>query len=175
MSLQFKPFDTLFLDRDGVINKKIDNGYVTRLSEIEILPGIPAFLAWAAEAFQRIVVVTNQRCVGRGIISAEELAHINHTINERTGNKITRFFCCPHLQEAHCLCRKPKEGLFLQAAAAFQVDFSNSWMVGDSETDLVPAKKLGISTIFLSAQESRHANVRLKHTTELWPFFQTQR
>ncbi|GGK78250.1 D-glycero-alpha-D-manno-heptose-1,7-bisphosphate 7-phosphatase [Rufibacter glacialis] len=165
-----KLFDTLFLDRDGVINLKIENGYVTNFSAIEILPGISEFLAAAQEKFERIIVVTNQRCVGRGIISTDDLIQINNKINELTGNLITQFFFCPHLEEDGCTCRKPKEGLFLKAADTFKIDFSSSWMVGDSETDLIPAKKLGLKTVFIGGI-SEFADVKVDNTLELLSFF----
>ncbi|RNI29221.1 D-glycero-alpha-D-manno-heptose-1,7-bisphosphate 7-phosphatase [Rufibacter latericius] len=163
--------DTLFLDRDGVLNRKIDDGYVTNLEEIEILPGIPEFLSLAEKKFARIVVITNQRCVGREIITRDELEKINQKINELTGNRIAHFFYCPHLDEDHCPCRKPKNGLFLQATEKYPIDLKASWMVGDSETDLVPAKGLGLKTVFISNKESRFADVRVKDTQELLASF----
>ncbi len=121
-----KKFDTLFLDRDGVLNKKIDNGYVLDFDQIEILPGIEDFLQSAVNYFERILVVTNQRCVGRGLLSIEHLFEINAKINELTGGHIDRFYVCPHLDEDNCDCRKPKNGMFLQAGKDYEVDFSCS-------------------------------------------------
>ncbi|MCC9166584.1 HAD-IIIA family hydrolase [Pontibacter sp. XAAS-A31] len=154
------------------MNLKIENGYVLKPSDIEILPGITEFLAWAKEKFKQIIVVTNQRCVGRELLTLEALNSINNEINDRTGSNIDKFYVCPHLVEDACSCRKPKNGMFLKAAAEFDIRFEASWMVGDSETDLIPAEGLGINTIFISANDSLHADVRVNSTTELLAFFE---
>lgn len=172
-----KELDTLFLDRDGVLNVKIDDGYVLAPDDIIILDGVPEFLNWARQNFKRIVVVTNQRCVGRGLLKLENLQEINNTINTLTGGNIDKFYVCPHLDEDNCNCRKPKNGLFLQVVADGDVDFENSWMIGDSESDLVPAKKLGLHTIFISRKESDFADQRfqslieLNHSLQITPSF----
>lgn len=164
-------YDTLFLDRDGVLNRKIENGYVLRPGDIEILPGIAGFLRQAHKNFRQIVVVTNQRCLGRQMIKSAEIEAINQLINEKTGNFIDSFFVCPHLDEDNCSCRKPKKGLFLAAAGKYPVDFQKSWMVGDSETDLIPAKELMMNTVYISAGESAFADITLRSTAELLSAF----
>jgi D-glycero-D-manno-heptose 1,7-bisphosphate phosphatase len=168
-----KKFDTLFLDRDGVLNKKIDNGYVLDFDQIEILPGIEDFLQSAVDYFERILVVTNQRCVGRGLLSIEDLFEINTKINGLTGDHIDRFYVCPHLDEDNCDCRKPKNGMFLQAGRDYEVDFSHSWMVGDSETDLIPAKQLGIATFYVSTKQSLFADKNITGFFELKDYLET--
>ena len=167
-----KRFNTLFLDRDGVLNKKIDHGYVLKFEQIEILPGVPEFLRVARDCFDWMVVVTNQRCVGRGLISLAGVSEINDKINKLTGSFIDKFYVCPHLEEDHCDCRKPKEGMFLQAQKAFDIDFRNSWMVGDSESDMIPAKKLGITTFLLSAYASAFADKNISSLGELKTFLE---
>src|SRR5258708_9940959 len=144
-----KKFDTLFLDRDGVLNKKIDHGYVLELDQIEIIPGIKELLEVAEDYFDKIIVVSNQRCIGRGMLSIEKLAVINDRINDLTGNHIDKFYVCPHLDEDNCSCRKPKTGLFIQAQSDSDINFEKSWMIGDSESDMIPARQLGITTFFL--------------------------
>lgn len=166
-------YDTLFLDRDGVLNRKIDGGYVLKTRDIEILPGIPAFLKWAHQAFRQIVVVTNQRCIGRGMISLADIQIINQAINNKTGNYIDKFFVCPHLDEDNCSCRKPKNGLFIAAAEHYVINFQKSWMIGDSETDLIPAKELSMSTIFISGKDSIFADKTLPLTADLLHTFKS--
>ena len=153
------PLDTLFLDRDGVLNKKIENGYVLNTGQIEIIPGVAEFLKSAKAYFTRIVVVTNQRCVGRGLLAMENLERINEEINRRTGSLIAKFYICPHLDTDNCGCRKPKEGLFLAAQKDFNIDFSKSWMIGDSISDIVPAKRLGVFTLLHTNLPSPLADV----------------
>jgi D-glycero-D-manno-heptose 1,7-bisphosphate phosphatase len=162
-----KQFDTLFLDRDGIFNEKIENGYVLQIDDIKITDGIADFLKLAKGYFKRIVVITNQRCVGRGMLPMVDLININNTINLMTGSMVDKFYICPHLDEDDCDCRKPKDGLFKQVAADFEVDFQNSWMIGDSETDLIPAKKLGIFTVFISTKDSVFADEKFNTIKEL--------
>ena len=161
----------MFLDRDGVINRKIDDGYVLKTEEIQIMPGIKDFLAMANNMFLQIVVVTNQRCVGRKMLKEEELLSIHKDINDRTGNFINDFFFCPHLDEDQCDCRKPKDGLFLKAAENYAVDFSRSWMIGDSVSDLIPAKNLGIKTIYIGAGINSCADYTLASTNDICTVF----
>ncbi|EOR93273.1 histidinol-phosphate phosphatase family protein [Arcticibacter svalbardensis MN12-7] len=161
--------DTLFLDRDGVLNKKLDDTYVLLPSDIEILPGIKDFLLWANQAFKQILVVTNQRCIGRKMLSLIELKAINEQINKQVGSVIQYFFVCPHLDEDNCNCRKPKTGLFLQAKEMYSIDFDNSWMIGDSVSDLIPARSLGIKTIYVGHHDSQMADFRVESTVQLLP------
>ncbi|PRY55307.1 D-alpha,beta-D-heptose 1,7-bisphosphate phosphatase [Arcticibacter pallidicorallinus] len=166
-------YDTLFLDRDGVLNRKIDGGYVLTPEDIEILPGIPLFLKWAHQTFRRIIVVTNQRCIGRGMISLADIQVINQAIDNKTGNYISKFFVCPHLDEDNCCCRKPKKGLFLAAAEHYVINFQKSWMIGDSETDLIPAKELSMSTVFISGKDSIFADQTIPLTADLLRTFKS--
>ena len=164
-------FDTLFLDRDGILNRKIDDGYVLSISDVELMPGMREFLLWAKDNFKQLVVVTNQRCIGRNLVSEQEVKVINDFINKQLGNHISAFYVCPHLTEESCNCRKPKQGLFLAVAKDFRVEFEHSWMVGDSETDLIPAKQLGIQTIYISNRSSKYADVAVIATDEIQEIF----
>lgn len=162
-----KQFDTLFLDRDGILNKKIENGYVLDFDQLEMIAGVKEFLQMARERFNNIVVVTNQRCIGLGLLPLEKLVQINDAINNLTGSFIDQFYVCPHLNEDNCSCRKPKTGLFLTAQTDYNINFKRSWMVGDSETDMIPAKQLQIFTLFRSGQESSYADKNFKSFDEL--------
>ena len=162
-----KQFDTLFLDRDGILNKKIENGYVLDFDQVEIIAGAKDFLQIAADHFRRIVVLTNQRCIGLGLLSSEKLVQINYSINQLAGSFVDKFYVCPHLTEDNCTCRKPKTGLFLIAQKDYNIDFTRSWMIGDSETDLIPAKQLQIFTLFRSEQDSSFADKNFKSFDEL--------
>jgi D-glycero-D-manno-heptose 1,7-bisphosphate phosphatase len=166
-------YSTLFLDRDGVINRKIENGYVLKSEDIELMPGIKEFLIWANQNFSQILVVTNQRCIGRKLLREEELLSIHKDLNDRTGNFIDDFLFCPHLHEENCGCRKPKDGLFLKAAENYVVDFNCSWMIGDSVSDLIPAKNLGIKTIYIGTEATAYADFTLTSTSELFDVFRS--
>jgi D-glycero-D-manno-heptose 1,7-bisphosphate phosphatase len=171
--MSVRNYNTLFLDRDGVINRKIDNGYVLKADDIELMPGIKEFLYWANKQFPQILVVTNQRCIGRKMLREEDLLLIHKDINDRTGNFIDDFLFCPHLHEDNCGCRKPKEGLFLKAAENYVVDFNRSWMIGDSISDLIPARNLGIKTIYIGTEANTYADFTLASTSELINVFKS--
>lgn len=143
---------TLFLDRDGVINKH-GPGYVRTWSEFEFVPGaleaIPKFMAH----FGRIVIVTNQQGIGKGLMSREDLSAIFRQLQQaviRVGGKIDCFYYCPHLAATGCGCRKPATGMGLQAQMDFpDIAFSKSVMVGDQLTDMQFGKALGMKTVFV--------------------------
>jgi len=152
------PSQTLFLDRDGVINKKRDNDYVKTLSEWEWRTDFLESIPKLAKQFQRIVIVTNQRGISRGLMTEGDLAHIHgemlKTVQE-VGGRIDGIFYCPHDKTADCLCRKPKTGLALQAQAQFpDIDFLHSILIGDSESDIKMGHRLGMKTYLLTADLS---------------------
>lgn len=142
---------TLFLDRDGVLNRKIENGYVLDPSMLEILPGVPQAVAVLGRRFGSIVVVTNQRGVGRGLMTLNDLALIHCRLLEeirRHGGRIDAIFVCPHDLQDGCDCRKPKVGLALRAKAQIPaIEFARSVLVGDSDTDIAMGKALGMFTV----------------------------
>ncbi|NPU88326.1 MAG: HAD family hydrolase [Fervidobacterium sp.] len=143
---------TLFLDRDGVINKKIENDYVRSWDQFEFLPGVLDALNKLSKVFGRIIIVTNQRGIGRGLMTEEELHRIHEKMLEvirQHGGRIDRIYYCPHDHEKQeCDCRKPKPGLALQAKKDFpEIDFQRSVMIGDSESDMIFAKNLGMVAV----------------------------
>jgi histidinol-phosphate phosphatase family protein len=102
---------TLFLDRDGVVNQKIENGYVLNLTMLEILPDVPQALASLAELFGRISIVTNQRGIARGLMNAADLEAIHFFLLEtigKAGGRIDAIFVCPHDASERCCQRRFK-------------------------------------------------------------------
>ncbi|MCI0520927.1 MAG: HAD family hydrolase [Chloroflexi bacterium] len=141
----------LFLDRDGVIieNRK---DYVRAWEQVEILPGSLEALASAARSAYKIVIVTNQSAVGRGILSPETAAEINQrllAVIRQAGGRIDGVYMCPHAPEAACACRKPQPGLLLQAAAELDLDLSRSIMIGDAWSDLLAGQAAGVGRVAL--------------------------
>lgn len=147
---------TLFLDRDGVINKRIYGGYVSTVNEFHFLPGVLESLSFFAEIFDKIIVVTNQQGVGKGIMSEKRLADIhNYMINTVKVNKgrIDAVYWCPDLVQKSNNCRKPGIKMAEMAKRDFpDIDFSKSIMVGDSKSDMEFADKLGMFKIFVSKE-----------------------
>ncbi len=139
-----------FLDRDGVINK--DTGYTYKIDDFEFTDGCIAGLKALQASGYKIIVVTNQSGIGRGYYSEADYQELTHWYREqltRQGVKLTDVFYCPHTPEDNCNCRKPAEGLFLQAAERYRIDFSASLMVGDKLSDLQAAQKAGVSRLVL--------------------------
>lgn len=140
-----------FLDRDGVINRKAPEGqYITSLDELQILPGVPEAIALLTAAGFSVLVVSNQRCVQKGLLTVAELESIHrHMCRElaKSGAIITDVYYCPHDKQPPCSCRKPAPGMVLEAARAHEIDLASSWMIGDSEIDVEAGRNAGCRTV----------------------------
>ncbi|MFN2116622.1 MAG: D-glycero-beta-D-manno-heptose 1,7-bisphosphate 7-phosphatase [Candidatus Promineifilaceae bacterium] len=141
----------IFLDRDGVI---IENraDYVRSWMDVEFIPGAIEALVRLSTMPYKIVVVTNQSAVGRGIITIEEVEMINEQIMNairQKGGRVDAYYLCPHAPEEECSCRKPEPGMLLAAADDLQIDLQKSIMVGDALTDIQAGKRAGISNNYL--------------------------
>ena len=146
-------FRTVFLDRDGVINRKMPEGqYVTAWQHFELLPGVPEAIARLNQAGLRVIVVTNQRGIALGLYGLSDVDHIHIQLNERlalSGAHIDSFYFCPH-DKRECNCRKPLPGLFNQAQKDFpDIQPETSLIIGDSLSDIEFGKNLGLKTIFI--------------------------
>jgi histidinol-phosphate phosphatase family protein len=163
---------TLFLDRDGVINRKVDNGYVTKLSEFEALPGAIESIAALSQIFRRVIIVSNQRGISRGFYSTDIVEQIHkHLIaeTELRGGRIDKAYYCPHAIEDNCSCRKPGTGMAMQAKMDFpEIDFLQSVMVGDSGSDIEFGRRLGMTTVLITP--SNHERIADFQYTSLTDF-----
>ncbi len=144
-------FPAIFLDRDGVI---IENrpDYVRSWTDVELFPQAVAALKRLSLSPYRIIVVTNQSAVGRGIMSLEQAQRINQQLVaelEKLQCRIDRIYLCPHPPEVQCVCRKPKPGLILQAAQELTIDLTRSIMIGDAWSDLQAGHAAGIPHVRL--------------------------
>ncbi len=145
---------TLFLDRDGVINKKLDNDYVKHWIEFEFLDGVLEAIKSFHEVFGRIIIVTNQQGIGKGIYRVEdlELIHKNmlYEINY-FGGRIDKIYYSPYLASENHASRKPGIGMALQAQRDFpEIDFKRSIIIGDSISDMEFGRNAGMKTIYVS-------------------------
>ena len=143
--------DTLFLDRDGVINKKLEGRYVRDFSEFEFMEGAIDAISKLTNKFKRIIIVTNQQGIGKGIMSDADLNILHTKMEERIeqlGGKINKIYYCPHLEELDCLCRKPRPGMIEQALFDFpEIVLENSYLIGDSDSDIETGKRMNLSTV----------------------------
>jgi D-glycero-D-manno-heptose 1,7-bisphosphate phosphatase len=135
---------TLFLDRDGVINRRIPGDYVRRWSEFEFLPGSLEALVTLSSAVDLIVVVTNQRGVALGRMSEADVAEVHARMAaavQQAGGRVDGVFVCPHDVSERCGCRKPAPGLVGQALMRWpSIDPARSVLVGDSTSDMACAR-----------------------------------
>lgn len=138
----------LILDRDGVICKAL-GGYLTSIDQFELIPGILDVIRVAKEKAYIVVVVTNQPQIAKGLLSAEHLEEIHTHMHNLLDKNIDRIYHCPHTDEHNCDCRKPKSGMLLRAAEDFDLDLTQSIMVGDGDKDILAGHGVGCITVFI--------------------------
>jgi histidinol-phosphate phosphatase family protein len=144
---------TVFLDRDGVINEKpADHDYVKSWAAFHFLPKAPDAIRMLGDAGYRVVIVSNQRGIARGILTLEQVDALHGKMREALaahGAAIDDIYVCPH-KAGTCTCRKPGIGLFIQAESDAPVDKAHSYMIGDSGNDIAAGKKYGVKTILIA-------------------------
>lgn len=157
----------VFLDRDGVINKWEEpqgeasadsrNWYCLSWDEFEWAEGAIEGLKLLAETEYKLIVVSNQSCINKGLIHKSQVINIFDRMRRSLGrtntgqlhtvyHRIDGYYFCPHDPEENCACRKPRPGMVFKAAVEHEIDLTKSWMVGDSVTDFMAAEKTGIPT-----------------------------
>lgn len=144
----------VFLDRDGVINKKLEDDYVKSINEFEFLPKAKEAIKNLNIVFDKTIIVTNQRGIGRGLMTIDDLNEVHNFMSRElkaAGARIDGIYFCPHDNTIkNCDCRKPNIGMALQAKKDFpEIDFSSSFMVGDSESDMEFGRNAGMKNIFI--------------------------
>jgi D-glycero-D-manno-heptose 1,7-bisphosphate phosphatase len=141
-----------------VINRKAREGEdVPRWEEMQILPFVSDAIALLNRAGFRVIVVSNQRCVAKGLITRADLEALHRRLCEalaRAGARIDAIYYCPYGTQASCHCRKPQPGMLLDAARDHDIDLGASWMIGDSQVDVEAGKSAGCNTILLIGSES---------------------
>lgn len=146
----------LFLDRDGVINRRLPGAYVKSWDQFEFLEGVLEALALLAPIFHPIVVVTNQQGIGKGLMTAEALELVHQKMLEAvtTANgRIDAIYYCGALSTQQPNCRKPNPFMANQAKKKFtQLKFSDSFIVGDSISDMAFGANLGMKTVLIETK-----------------------
>ena len=143
----------IFLDRDGVINKKAPgDGYVTRWQDFELLPDVAEAISQINRAGLAVIVITNQRCIAKGLMTVDDLEDIHQQMREfleKRGARIDAIYYCPHETDPACHCRKPAPGMFERASHDYGIQLTVSWMIGDSDIDIEAGKNAGCKTALL--------------------------
>jgi D-glycero-D-manno-heptose 1,7-bisphosphate phosphatase len=149
----------VFLDRDGVLNRKMPEGaYVSDWAQFEWMPGAIEAIARMNRAGLSVILVTNQRGIALGRLTVEQLGLIHGNMQSDLacrGARVDAIYCCPH-NHGECHCRKPDIGLFEQAFRQFpQANAHNSVVIGDSLSDIQAGQRLSMKTIFIEGEADR--------------------
>jgi D-glycero-D-manno-heptose 1,7-bisphosphate phosphatase len=141
---------TIFLDRDGVINKEIN--YLFKIEDFKFIDGIFDACLFFQNLNYQIIIVTNQSGVARGFYTETDYHILTKWMIKQfqaKGVSILDTYYCPHSPETSCICRKPKPGMFIKAIDEYNIDLKMSWMIGDKETDIEAANLAGIKNTIL--------------------------
>ena len=144
------PIKTIFLDRDGVINKEVN--YLYKIEDFEFIEGIFKACLHYQNLGYKIIIITNQSGISRGYYDESDFEKITKWMLsqfEKNNINILDVFHCPHGPDSICECRKPKPGMLLSAKHKHNIDMSKSWMIGDKEDDITAANASGINNTIL--------------------------
>lgn len=146
----------VFLDRDGVVNKKRDD-YVKNIGEFVMLQGVPEAVKLLNEKNFLVIIITNQSAVNRGLLTHGGLAKIHDFMRAELSKHeafIDAIYYCPHRPDENCKCRKPQTELVEKAIKEHSISKDLSWFIGDSESDMMAARKMDIPAIRMKENTS---------------------
>ena len=160
----------IFLDRDGVLNRRKPGGYIANYQQWEWLPGALDACVELAKIFDRIIVITNQQGIGKGEMKTEQLLELHEKVLAEVtaaGGRIDGIYFCPHLKTDNCGCRKPRPGMVRQALNDFPaISLVDSYLAGDSYSDLLLANRIRLRAVWVDTKEedreSIEAHLRMK-------------
>ncbi|HMC89625.1 MAG TPA: HAD family hydrolase [Gemmataceae bacterium] len=159
----------VFLDRDGTLIE--DVGYPNDPRAVRLLPGAAAALARLQEQGFRLIVISNQSGIGRGMVSPEQARQVHEELARQLGKRNVQLdgaYYCPHAPEDGCACRKPSPSLLLRAGEELQLDLSQSFMIGDKVSDVEAGRAAGCRTIFFKAGAESQAPARADFVAASW-------
>ncbi len=151
------PTPAIFFDRDGVINARILGGYVLHWNEFKLMEGVAETLAEIKRRGYLAIVITNQRGVGLGLMSDADLENVHEemqrAIESIAGIRFDDIFICTDTDD-NSTRRKPSPTMLFEAAEKWNIDLKNSWMIGDSMSDIEAGARAGTKTAYLVTQHS---------------------
>ena len=149
----------VFLDRDGTINTAPEHRYITEWEQFRFLPGALGAIRKLRDHGMPVIVVSNQSGVGRGLMSKTALARITRSMRaevRRAGGHMEAIYYCTHHPDDGCRCRKPHPGMLRKAARERRIDLKRSFLVGDTETDVLTARSAGCRPVLvLTGRQTR--------------------
>ena len=154
---------TLFLDRDGVINRRKIGSYITMIDEFEFLPDVLNAFSLIANLFQRSIVLTNQQGIGKKLMTEAALQQIHDfmldSIKKNRGH-VDKVYFSPYLESENHVSRKPNTGMGVQAANEYtEISFKKSIMLGDSSSDMLFARTLNMKAVFIGNPEEDNIEI----------------
>jgi histidinol-phosphate phosphatase family protein len=159
---------SLFIDRDGVVNKDpggwTKTNYVTDRVDFHFVPGTLQALKILKEKGIKVIVASNQGGVNKGLYTKEELENVNSFMLkeiEKAGGAIEEVIYCIHRDEDKCECRKPKPGMLASAAKKYGIDPKTTYFIGDAKTDVTAGKMAGCKSILVLSGKSSRKDIEL--------------
>ncbi len=144
----------IFFDRDGVVNYRPIGEYVLRINEFHFLPDFLQFFPIIKKKGYLAILISNQQGVGKELMTEDELnqitAFMQRELNKLTGYNFDYIYYCTELKTSNSYRRKPNPGMLLEAIEQLNINPEESWMIGDSESDMIAGKRAGVRTILLN-------------------------
>jgi heptosyltransferase-2 len=159
----------VFLDRDGTITAEKD--FVSKIEEIEFIPGAKEGLKILQEAGYKIVITSNQSGIGRGIMTEKQVEKVNNFISgelEKEGIKVYGIYYCPHLKEENCHCRKPQTGLIEKALQNKYLKLKRSWVIGDKLSDVLLGRNINGRAILVLTGYGKGEKQQIESNPEIY-------
>jgi D-glycero-D-manno-heptose 1,7-bisphosphate phosphatase len=141
---------TIFLDRDGVINKEAN--YLYKIQDFEFISGVFDSCQYLQDIGYKIIIITNQSGISRGFYTEKDFLTLNDWMVKefyKKGVEILDVFYCPHSPADNCNCRKPKPGMLIKAKEKYDLNLKESWVIGDKENDIKAANNAGVNNTIL--------------------------
>lgn len=161
----------LFLDRDGVINRRLVGGYIRSPQEFELLDDVLPIMRAARHRGMMLVLITNQQGVGKGLMTDADLSAVHDSmqaiLGERLGFGLDAIYVCTELASANSPRRKPAPGMLLEAIAELDIDAAASWFLGDSVTDAMAGRAAGVPTILVGDHPADAAEIVVPHLADV--------